>query len=162
MNASMRSSKKNRKIQGDHVMSNEMLLGVGVILFIILFIPILKTVKCMPLFKESPVIMALVITALCIVALYETLVVPPAQRNTDDKKPTFLFILIPYAALALTILIILLVRFLRKHAIGGNLWKNKKYNEGMYSNTHIPKECSRRNKFIQKLIKQNSNLMKEK
>lgn len=95
-------------------MNEEMLLGVGVILFIILFIPMLKTVKCMPLFKENPVITALVITALCIVALYEVLVAPPAQKNTDDKKPDFLFILIPYATLALSILAILLLRFLHK------------------------------------------------
>lgn len=95
-------------------MNEEMLLGIGVILFTLLFIPILKTVKYMPLFKENPVITALVITALCIVALYEVLVAPPSQKNTDNKRPDFLFILIPYATLALSILAILLLRFLNK------------------------------------------------
>lgn len=95
-------------------MNDEMLLGVGLLLFIILFVPIFKTVKCMPLFKKNPVITALVITLVCIVALYEVLVGPVAQKNTNDKKPDFLFILIPYAALAISILAILLFRFLHK------------------------------------------------
>ncbi len=95
-------------------MNDEMLLVVGVILFVILFIAILKTVKCMPLFRESPVVTALVITALCIVALHEVLVAPLSQKHTDGKKHDFLFILIPYAALAISILGILLFMFLHK------------------------------------------------
>ena len=91
------------------------MLGVSVLLFALLFIPILAAVRQMPLFGEgNAVFMAVVVTLLCILAMWVLLVPAAAPKQTEGEKEGFLFLLIPYAALAISILAILLVRFLMK------------------------------------------------
>ncbi|MGD0572872.1 MAG: hypothetical protein ABSB11_07600 [Sedimentisphaerales bacterium] len=91
------------------------MLGVSVLLFALLFIPILTAVRQIPLFGEgNAVFMAVVVTLLCILAMWVLLVPAAAPKQTEGERDGFLFLLIPYAALAISILAILLVRFLMK------------------------------------------------
>ena len=91
------------------------MIGVSVLLFVLLFTPILTAVRHMPLFGAgNAVVMAVVITLLCIIAMWVLLVPAAAPKQTEGEREGFLFLLIPYAALALSILAILLMRFLMR------------------------------------------------
>jgi len=86
-------------------------------IFVILYAVILGSLQRSALFgKNATVAVAFSATFLCMLGLYETLAPGGNTNHTDTGGAAtgFDFLLIPYAALALAILTILLLLFIRK------------------------------------------------
>ncbi len=78
---------------------------VYITIFIILFLAINNTLKNIPFFQDiNPVVMSVCITILCLIGMH--------QELKTAKESGFDFILLPYAALGLAILLTLLLMWL--------------------------------------------------
>lgn len=88
----------------------------GASIFVILFVVIAKTLQQMAMFnKNTAIVVALCTTLLCMVGLYRTFVQPSSANAaaTQDVPPSLEFLLWPYTVMALAILCVLLVLFVR-------------------------------------------------
>ena len=86
-------------------------------IFVILFAAILASLQRSAMFgKNTTIAVALCATLLCMFGLYETFVRPGNANETDASREGagFDFLLIPYVALALAILTMFLLLFIRK------------------------------------------------
>ena len=157
------------------------LLGVvlGIIIFLILFPIILKSLRCMPFFQgRTSIFTAGCVTLLSILGLFRFLAVPgePASKSNPDRI-SFDFILLPYAAMALAILLILLLMRIRKvfdlsqkHLSDDRKTQTSKYSGTFESQEHTTtsentpcedKTTNKRRKDVHKKLKPGNILSKE-
>jgi formate hydrogenlyase subunit 3/multisubunit Na+/H+ antiporter MnhD subunit len=88
----------------------------GALVFVILFVVIAKTLQQMAMFNQNTaIVVALCTTLLCMVGLYRTFVQPSSAKAavTQEVPPSLEFLLWPYTVMALVILCVLLVLFVR-------------------------------------------------
>ena len=82
----------------------------AVAIFVILFAIILRTLRQMPFFYGSnPVPIAVCVTLLCILGLHQLFVQPAGTETApaDDARRSLDFLLLPYTAMALAMLVLL-------------------------------------------------------
>jgi phosphotransferase system glucose/maltose/N-acetylglucosamine-specific IIC component len=85
--------------------------------FVILFVIILRTLRQMPLFDENnPVVLAVCVTLLCIIGLHHVFVQPAGTEaaTADDAHRSLDFLLLPYTAMAMAMLLALCLLLLDK------------------------------------------------
>ena len=99
---------------------------------IIIFVPILKAVRKMGLFhKGTDVVVAICVCLLCLIGLanfFGNAQTPRTPAAAPEKENTFLFILLPYAALAISLLIIMVFCFVVR-LLGGRKDTNLQEND---------------------------------
>jgi len=98
-----------------------MYILAAVSIFTILFVTISKTLKQTPMFNGGgAVAVALGVSLLCMVGLYRTFVEPAAGTTVSrgHAQPWFEFCLLPYTALALAMLSVLLLLLVRRVLLG--------------------------------------------
>lgn len=86
-------------------------------IFVILFLAILSSIQQMGLFKRTgAVVMAVCVTLLCMIGLYQTFVQPAGTEAAAPNSPprSLDFLLLPYAAMALAMLSVLLFLFVQR------------------------------------------------
>ena len=89
----------------------------AVAVFVILFAIILRTLRQMPFFDGSnPVPVAVCVTLLCILGLHQVFVQPAGTETApaDDARRSLDFLLLPYTAMALAMLLALCLLLLDK------------------------------------------------
>ena len=96
-----------------------MLVLFGVAVFVIVFSTVRRTLKSTPLFQgKTATMIALAVSALCLVGIYEFLVVPgdlSSSTETGNNTNVILnYILLPYVCLAIAILLSQLLLFASK------------------------------------------------
>ena len=85
--------------------------------FVILFAIILRTLRHIPLFDGSnPVVLALCVTLLCMIGLHQVFVQPAAAEAApaNDARRSLDFLLLPYTAMALAMLLAFCLLLLHK------------------------------------------------
>ncbi len=86
-------------------------------IFVILFLIILRTLRQIPLFDGNiAVVVALCAALLCMVGLHRTFVQSSTREaaTANDPQPSLDFLLLPYTAMALAMLCVLLLLFIQK------------------------------------------------
>ena len=94
-----------------------MVVLCAVSIFVILFAIILRTLRQMPFFDGSnPVPIAVCVTLLCILGLHQLFVQPAGTETApaDDARRSLDFLLLPYTAMALAMLLALCLLLLDK------------------------------------------------
>ena len=97
------------------------LMTIGVLIFI----SILRSLRESSFFaSKTTVVIAVCITILCIVGMHEFLIAPwsqpehkgvsPGHSGDENKEPVIALYLLPYAALAVTILLLLIVLSIKR------------------------------------------------
>ena len=112
------------------------LLMCGTIIFVLLFVTILNVLKQTSIFRgATAVVIAICVSLLSVIGLSQFFVITEVSCETEVNCHSFNFdldfILLPYVALALSVLLILLFRFMRR------IFRNNK-------TKHSRKEISRR------------------
>lgn len=108
------------------VLHEFMLLLSGTIIFVIFFVTTLNVLKQMSIFQRTTaVIVAICVSLLSIIGLSRFFVVPDVTCETTANRCdiTLDIILLPYTALALSIVLILFLRFV------GRIFRNHKVNK---------------------------------
>ncbi len=103
-----------------------MLLLLGVIIFVILFVTILTVLKEISIFQRATaVIVAVCVSVLSIIGLARFFIVSEAtcETTTNGCEMNVDFILLPYVALALTVMLV----FLARHTSG--MFRNHRENK---------------------------------
>lgn len=94
------------------------LLMSGTIIFVLLFVTILNVLKQTSIFRgATAVVVAICVSLLSVIGLSQFFVITEVSCETELNRHRFNFdldfILLPYVALALSVLLILLFRFMR-------------------------------------------------
>ena len=101
-----------------------MVVLCAVSIFVILFAIILRTLRQMPFFDGSnPVPIAVCVTLLCILGLHQLFVQPAGTETApaDDARRSLDFLLLPYTAMALAMLLALCLLLLDKVEASGDV-----------------------------------------
>jgi membrane protein implicated in regulation of membrane protease activity len=123
-------------------------------IFVILYAAIFGSLQRSAMFgKNAAIAVALCAALLCVLGLYETFVRPGNAGETGASREDtgFAVLLIPYAALALAILAVLLLLFVRKvlaHHDGRNPHRKTFRRK---ERAHDPKECGGQSTSFQDL-----------
>jgi hypothetical protein len=94
-----------------------MVVLCAVLVFVILFAIILRTLRQIPLFgRNNVVVLALCVTLLCMLGLHQVFVQPAGTEaaRADDAHRSLDFLLLPYTAMALAMLLALCLLLLHK------------------------------------------------
>ncbi len=97
--------------------SDSVLPICGIAVFVILFVVIHASLKQSQMFRERslPVLSACV-SLLCVIGMYQTLFTPETSQNPSESNghPGVIPLLVPYEALGITLLVMLLLMLLAK------------------------------------------------
>ncbi len=120
------------------------MIFIAVPTFALLFTVISKTLQQRPLLGgNADVILSLCVAALCVISVFRVTPVPTASSSqdpmaataiedtTEDKsdRPLFEFILLPYAALLLTLPLVWLLKLFSKREDGRHLRSDTQYDK---------------------------------
>ena len=99
----------------NNIPSTGISLLIGAVIFLILFLAILEVLKKHSLFSGATLhILAVCVSLLSVIGIFRIFVEAEGPSDVSGKEDPFSFILLPYAAMGISILIILLIMFLRK------------------------------------------------
>lgn len=94
----------------------------GIAVFAILFVTIHASLKRSQMFQERSVtVLSACVSLLCVIGMYQTFVTPETSQNVSESNghSGVFFLLVPYAALGIALLMMLLLIFLAR-LVGGD------------------------------------------
>ena len=98
-----------------NVLSTGMGLLIGIAIWAILFVVILEVLKKASPFSDwATYVIAVCVSLLSVIGMHRMLVGVPSHSPDTDEKDPFGFLLLPYAAMGIAMLIVLLLLFLRR------------------------------------------------
>ena len=120
----------------------------GIAVFAILFVTIHASLKRSQMFQERSVtVLSACVSLLCVIGMYETFVTPETSQNISESNghSGVVFLLVPYAALGIALLVMLLLMLLAR-LIGGdkakqhtkNAFPTDPLNSGKHLQEQIP------------------------
>ncbi len=97
------------------LLGDGMALLIGAAIWAILFVVILEVLKkALPFSDWATYVIAVCVSLLSVIGMHRMLAGAPSHSAGTDEKDPFGFLLLPYAAMGISMLLVLLLMFLRR------------------------------------------------